>query len=257
LEQESTPISVVDSANDIFGDVLYVNAQFDALVYPYQVIYQTTAQKKQEYDFSPSSFDKPELFTVSGWAKGTGQSYNDTANFDICIDVKYYNGSSTPQTDSFFVSFDKGTTDWQFACESFASDYTKGIVDTVTVYVLYNGHQGAGYFDSISVIRADSEASVYEYGSVNGYLSRAYKGSQVINYSYDDNGENVIGIANTGNHSITEYTYDSLNRVKTEIIGKYTEKPRGKPALVPESDTRPAYNSVKADFDNKEENTEE
>lgn len=43
----------------------------------------------------------------------------------------------------------------------------------------------------------------------------------------------------------------------TEIIGKYIEKPRGKPALVPESDTRPEYNSIKADFDNKEENTEE
>lgn len=222
MNNETTPISVVDSGNDTFGEVLCVNTPFDALIYPYQVIYQTTNQKKHSYDSLSSEFETPELFTVSGWAKGTGQSYNDSANFNICVDVKYYNGSSTPQTDSFFMEFDKGIIDWQFACESFASDYKKGIVDTVTVYVLYNGHPGVGYFDNISVVHADSDACVYEYGSANGYLSKAYKGSQIINYTYDDDGKNVIGIANTGNHSITEYTYDSLNRLKTETSGKYT-----------------------------------
>ena len=33
-----------------------------------------------------------------------------------------------------------------------------------------------------------------------------------------------------------------------EIIGTYLDKPRGKPTLVPESDKRPAYNSVAEDF---------
>ena len=33
-----------------------------------------------------------------------------------------------------------------------------------------------------------------------------------------------------------------------ELVGEYIVKPLGKPALVPESDKRPAYSSAAADF---------
>ena len=220
LDDENTPITAVDSGLDTFGDVLQVNAAFDDYVFPYQVVYRATDQMKEEY----AAYDRePVLFTVSGWGKGTGQSYAYSSNFCINVEIKYYNGNSSSPTDNYYAEFDPGITEWQFSSIGFASDPSKGMIDSVTVYILYSGHQGTGYFDSISVVRSDSNTGVYEYGSANGFLSRSQTGSRVIAYEYDStDGNRVTKTINTGNRSITEYTYDSLNRLHSESYSKYT-----------------------------------
>ena len=48
--------------------------------------------------------------------------------------------------------------------------------------------------------------------------------------------------------TITALTKQMGRKVFNELLGKYIEKPQGKPTLVPESDTRPVFNPAERDF---------
>ena len=48
--------------------------------------------------------------------------------------------------------------------------------------------------------------------------------------------------------TITALTKQMGRKTFNELLGKYIEKPQGKPTLVPESDTRPVFNPAEQDF---------
>ena len=223
LDNESIPVTTADSGNDLFHDVLHIDASFDETLFAQQKIYQATDLMKADYLDRYRMYDTdPVLFTVSGWAKGTGQSYSLSSNFCIRAIVKYYSCSGTSTTQRYTFNCEKGLTDWQFVSGVFVTDPTRGMIDSITILLMYNGHQGEGFFDNVSVVRSDSGSSVYEYGSSLGHLSKAVTGGRTITYTYSsDDGNKVETIVNPGLSTYTAYTYDAFGRISTETRGKY------------------------------------
>ena len=222
LGEETVPISTADSGIDVFGDVLHIDVPFYDISLPYQTVYSATPAMKAEYAAGQANYDaEPVLFKLSGWGKGTGQSYALGSNFCIDAEVRYYNGTTYRSCD-YYLEFDPGIVDWQFGSIGFATDPSKGMIDSIKIYVLYTGNPGEGFFDSISLVRSDSGTSVYEYGS-SGYISSGHNGSSTIVYEYDSGNENkVTKVINTSNRTITDYTYDSSKRLLSEANSKYT-----------------------------------
>ena len=200
LDHESIPVTTTNSGNDLFHDVLRIDASFDEIRFAQQKVYQATDLMKSNYLYGTDVYDsEPVLFTVSGWAKGTGQSYSLSSNFCIRADVKYYSLSGTSSTKSYTFNCEKGLTDWQFVSGVFVTDPTRGMIDSITILLMYNGHQGEGFFDNISIVRSDSGSSVYEYGSSLGHLSKAVSGRKTVTYTYsNDDGNKVETVVNQG-----------------------------------------------------------
>lgn len=220
LGNEETPISIVDSGIPAFGDVLHIGVNLGQYDFVEQTVYQVPNSIIEEYnngDYSGSN--EPILYTVSGWGKGTGQSYAGTSLFGISVEVYYHDGSTYGTSESFDFDFDKGITDWQFISGSFATNPDKGLVKKITITLMYNDHSGDGYFDNISLVRNSSTSDFYEYNS-SGYLSSYQNGSKTTWYQYDNN-HNVIK-AISSNRTIVDYEYDSSNRVTKEYHSRYT-----------------------------------
>lgn len=225
LDHESIPITVTDSGNGQFGDVLHIDAAFDEIEFVQQTVYQIPNDVKAT--FLQGSYVPPAetiLYTVSGWGKGTGQSYTAGSNFCIRAKVNYCMSSGNHTTKSWDIDFDRGSEDWQYISGVIAAEETQSrIVESITILLMYNGHQGEGYFDNISFIRSDSGSSVYEYGSSLGHLSVARNGNGTLEYSYFNNdGNKVSQILNQGSKTIETYTYDNCGRLSTEKVWKYT-----------------------------------
>ena len=220
LENEETPISIVDSGIPAFGDVLHIGVNLGQYDFVEQTVYQVPNSIIEEYnngDYSGSN--EPILYTVSGWGKGTGQSYAGTSLFGIRVEVYYHNGSTYGTSESFDFDFDKGITDWQFISGGFTTNPDKGLVKKITITLMYNDHSGDGYFDNISLVRNSSTSDFYEYNS-SGYLSSYQNGSKTTWYQYDNN-HNVIKTISS-NRTIVDYEYDSSNRVTKEYHSRYT-----------------------------------
>ena len=216
LDYPDKSVTIVDSGIPAFGDVLHIDINLDEYEFVQQVMYRATDKMKQEY--LPSSTATPDLFTISGWGKGTHQSYSPTSLFGLRVKVKYYNGSDNPETETYDFSFDKGISDWQFVSGGFASNPDKGMIDTITVMIMYNDHAGDGYFDSISLTKDSYNSEFYDYYP-SGYLSTYSNSKAKTWYCYDDN-NNLISAVST-DKSVVLYTYDSQNRVKREYHGRY------------------------------------
>ena len=221
MSYDISPVTVVDSNNDIFDNVLFMNPVFGDRKYPcYSLIY-SSENRKQLYaigDYHPSS--QPILFTVSGWAKGTAQAYANTSYFGIRVTLRYYDGTSSEDFESYDFYFDKGITDWQFLSASFASDTTKGLLEKIEVRLLYTDHPGEVYFDNISLREDGSGAEIYDYNA-KGYLTSYQNSNEYCYYYYDDTTNNLIKTVDS-NKRIAEYEYDALNRVITETHTRHT-----------------------------------
>ena len=220
LDHEETPITIVDSQIPAFGDVLHIDIDLDQYEFVEQTVYQVPDSIIEEYnDGYYTGANEPILYTISGWGKGTGQSYAGTSLFGIRVYVYYHDGSTYGTSESFNFYFDKGITDWQFISGGFTTNPEKGLVKNITVMLMYNDHSGDGYFDNISLVRDSSTSDFYEYES-SGYLSSYQNGSNTTWYQYDGN-DNVIK-AISSNKTIVEYEYDSNNRVTKEYHSRYT-----------------------------------
>lgn len=220
LDNEETPITIVDSEIPAFGDVLHIDIDLDQYEFVEQTVYQLSNELIAQYDAEMLSYrSDPILYTVSGWGKGTGQSYTETSLFGISVCVYYHDGSTYGTSESFDFDFDKGITDWQFISGGFTTNPDKGLVKKITITLMYNDHSGDGYFDNISLVRDSSTSDFYEYKS-SGYLSSYQNGSNTTWYQYDDN-NNVIK-AISSNKTNVEYEYDSSNRVTKEYHSRYT-----------------------------------
>ena len=220
LDNEETPITIVDSQIPAFGDVLHIDIDLDQYEFVEQTVYQVPDSIIEEYNSGYySGSNEPILYTISGWGKGTGQSYTGTSLFGIRVYVYYHNGTTYGTSESFDFDFDKGITDWQFISGGFTTNPDKGLVKKITVMLMYNDHSGDGYFDNISLVRDSSTSDFYEYES-SGYLSSYQNGSNTSWYQYDNN-HNVIKMVSS-NKTIVEYEYDSSNRVTKEYHSRYT-----------------------------------
>ena len=222
----NTAVSIVDSGISAFGRVLCVNTSFTDERTVSQKIYQSTDEMKNSFLYDQSHLNPhndPICLKVSGWAKGTGQSYADGSMFDIALRITYLELSGQTGTKDYSVDFDRGCNDWQFVSGVIETEPNDRMIDSIEVVLRYKGHQGIGYFDGISVNVNSESASVYEYGSPKGYLSKAANGSKVVAYDYEtSDGNKVIKTVNTGKRTITEYTYDGSKRLSSEIVSKYT-----------------------------------
>ena len=213
----STNITVVDSTIDAFGDVLKLNGDFGGLNVVQQVIYQGSENDKVSYDHGYDYPDDSMMFTVSGWAKGTAQAYSEDAKFEIQIEIQYYIGNGNVHTVTQTVPFDKDLTDWQFV--SLGLITAEGLVDKITVKLVYENHPGDAYFDSISVVKDSGTTGVYQYNA-QGYVYSAKEGWNTEWYDYDDHNNLIKAVSS--NKSIVDYTYDSCHRVMRETYKKYT-----------------------------------
>ena len=220
LDYETTPISIVDSEIAAFGDVLHIDINLGQTEFVEQTVYQISNSLLEEYDngsyFGPTD---PALYTISGWGKGTGQSYAGTSLFGIRVYIYYHDGSTYGTSESYDFNFDKGITDWQFISGGFTTNPDKGLVKKITVMLMYNDHSGEGYFDNISLIRDSSTSDFYEYAS-SGYLTSYQNGRNTTWYQYDDNNNVITAISS--NKTIVNYVYDSSNRVTKETHRRYT-----------------------------------
>ncbi|MBR2635128.1 MAG: hypothetical protein IKD31_06070, partial [Clostridia bacterium] len=220
LDHPSTPITVVDSGIPAFGDVLKVQANANEVRFVQQIAYEIPQDLIEDFDngnITAEEFD-PILYTVSGWAKGTAQSYADSALFGIRVKIKYYDGSYNGDSESYDFAFDRGITDWQFIGGGFATNPEKGLVQQITVMLMYYGHAGIGYFDQISLVQNESTTNFYHYNEA-GYLSSYQGGNTVTWYDYDAN-YNVSRVIST-DKTVVEYEYDGVGRPTREVHKRY------------------------------------
>ncbi len=211
LDHETEPITIADSGIPAFGDVLHIDIGLDEYQYIEQVVYEASDSLKTAYADERYT-EAPMHFTLSGWAKGTGQNYASTSLFGIRVRISYSNGSSSQD-----FCFDKGITDWQFISAGFATNPSKGMVHKITLMIMYNDHAGEGYFDNISLVKDNSMTSFYTY-MLNGYLSSQYNGRSSVSYTYDDN-DNLETVSYSDG-TLIEYIYDEYNRIEREEYGK-------------------------------------
>ena len=220
LDREDESITVVDSGIPAFGDVLKIDINLNEYEFVRQVVYQATDSMKSEYDEGYySDGNEPWLFTVSGWGKGTAQGYAGTSLFGIRVEIQYYDGSQYGKYESYDFDFDKGITDWQFLSGGFATNPAKGMIDTITIMIMYNDHPGVGYFDNISLVKDSSTTEIYDYNQ-RGYLTSYQNGWKRSWCAYNDS-DQLIRTVST-DRTVIDYEYDSYNRVKKEYHKKYT-----------------------------------
>ena len=217
LGNESTPITIVDSGIGAFGDVLKIKANVDDYGFVQQKVMFATQAMKDAYDQGDYYSNEIKLFTVSGWGKGTAQAYAGTSLFGIRVELKYYDGKYG-KTESYDFDFDKGITDWQFLSGGFTSNPNKGMLESITILLMYNDNPGEGFFDNISLVMDSETTKTFKYNT-HGYLS-SYKTGWITAWcAYDDADRLVRTISSDGR--IIDYEYDNYNRVNKEYHKKY------------------------------------
>ena len=217
LGNESTPITIVDSGIGAFGDVLKIKANVDDYGFVQQKVMFATQAMKDAYDQGDYYSNEIKLFTVSGWGKGTAQAYAGNSLFGIRVELKYYDGKYG-KTESYDFDFDKGITDWQFLSGGFTSNPNKGMLESITILLMYNDNPGEGFFDNISLVMDSETTKTFKYNT-HGYLS-SYKTGWITAWcAYDDADRLVRTISSDGR--IIDYEYDNYNRVNKEYHKKY------------------------------------
>ena len=210
---------VTTDVGGLFNQVMKIDTQLTRNAYPTQTVYQASETLKSDYYDGEYTEDEPMLFTISGWGKGTMQSYNASNKFALHLSVQYVDTMEEATTEDYYLDFDKGITDWQFVSGCFATNPDYGMVDIVTVSIEYFGHAGVGYFDNISLVRDSNNASIYGYTDA-GYISSYKSGKNYSNYQY--NSDNLVSYMESSNKTWTSYSYDSNKRVSVETSGTWS-----------------------------------
>jgi len=199
----------------LFGNSLKVTGR------AVQSIYEVSSSHKDNFLEGIISGDGDIVYTISGWAKGTGQSYSSDSKFGLQVIVDYYTNTGSIETQTEEISFDKGITGWQFLSGGFVvSPGTNRIVNSIKLSILYNGHSGEGCFDNISLVRDSSTTHIYNYRS-NGYLESYNSGLHKSKIEYYENEVDIKKITSS-NRTIVEYTYDSSGNVLTEKYSRFS-----------------------------------
>ena len=218
LGDESTPITIVDSGIGAFGDVLKIKTNVGDTGFVKQKVVLATQAMKDAYDRGDYYSNEAKLFTVSGWGKGTAQAYASTSLFCISVELNYYDGNYG-KTESYYFKFDNSITDWQFLSGGFSSNPNMGMLESITVFLMYNDNPGEGFFDSISLVMDGKTAKTFQY-SKSGYLSSYKTGWITAWYKYDTADRLTRTISTDGR--IVDYKYDDCNRIEEEYHKAYT-----------------------------------
>ena len=146
-----------------------------------------------------------DIFTVSGWAKGTSVPDGE---FGISVGFQYTDGTYKWKD----ISFNKFSTDWQFVSEvvSPAEDgNTDREYQAVDIRMYYGNNANDAWFDGLMMIRDDAQSYVYD---DNGNLISAKTAAEQSGFSNDKDGNLSKMMDVTG--SSFEYGYDDKKNLK-------------------------------------------
>lgn len=196
---------------------------------------------------SSTDLTTPKIYKISGFAKADKQMSNSSSKFALKVDVTYYN-QTEPET--FWFDFaNTPANQWQFISGTFDVCADGGAVKTIKVSCVYDYQSalGTAYFDNISVVEVrDGSAESYTYYD-NG-MPKTYDngGYQEWYYYADNNTSTNLTKKITSTKGITEYSYDSQNRITQEVYSEYTGTFEGDESAItitPRTKTTYVYNS--------------
>lgn len=196
---------------------------------------------------SSTDLTAPKIYKISGFAKTNKQMSNSLSKFALKVDVTYYD-QTEPET--FWFDFANTPADqWQFISGTFDVCSNGGAVKTIKVSCVYDYQSalGTAYFDNISVVEVrDGSAESYTYYD-NGMPKTYDNGGYREWYYYADNNTSTnLTKTITSTKGITEYTYDSKNRITQEVYSEYTGTFEGDESAItitPRTKTTYVYNS--------------
>ena len=221
LWQLSGGTAIVDDGNLVFGEVLQMTGGIASYRNAKQVIYEASDDMRNLYLEDMPVEMEDSTFTVSGFGKGSWQCYGENSRFGIVVYVEYYtrNNGATVTEEVAYIPFDKAITGWQFVSGTFQGDPAKGLINKITVAVVYENNPGVACFNDISVIKDSSGTDHYEYNAQNGLLKVHQSGMGSFTYYFYDTASNLIRQISTRG-TIVEYTYDAT----TNLLKKSTTK---------------------------------
>lgn len=196
---------------------------------------------------SSTDLTTPKIYKISGFAKANKQMSNSLSKFALKVDVTYYN-QTEPET--FWFDFaNTPANQWQFISGTFDVCSDGGAVKTIKVSCVYDYQSGLGtaYFDNISVVEVrDGSAESYTYYD-NGMPKTYDNGNYKEWYFYsDDNTSTNLTRKITTTKSVIDYTYDTKDRLTSEIYHEYSGEYNGTDTsinLSPKTKTTYVYNS--------------
>ena len=105
-----------------------------------------------------------EVFTLSGWAKGSGLPRRERydiegeTTFRLKAVVNYSDGEGEkPMSEEFCADFSPCTRDWQITSVQLAIDETRK-AESIDVFCEYDFNNGIAYFDDIQLVKERSDA---------------------------------------------------------------------------------------------------
>ena len=88
-----------------------------------QTIYEAPSYALLAYDSGDPYASAATTYTISGFAKGTGQVPSEEGTFRLRVEVSYYNGAGNEDTVvPYYYDFQVNCKDWQFVCGSFRTE---------------------------------------------------------------------------------------------------------------------------------------
>lgn len=193
----------------------------------------------EDFELYGKNEQKDRTYTISGWAKGTGQTCNPDQIFALrvrisYIDRTYENGTTTVsyRDETVLLPFSPNITDWQFVSGTIRISRNDAFVKSIQVELVYGEQPGTAYFDDITVTRDDTattylyggdEDATYEYLDPTtlaipaGYAFAALTGTVRTEYGYDTNRNLRYRCNSVGDYE--SYTYDSANRLLSSARG--------------------------------------
>ncbi len=210
----STNFSVVDSENELFDNVARIGTPTTTSSIS-QDIYVAPQAILNEYNGETFYTREPELLTLSGWAKGTEQAWDESALFALQLSVEYSDEDAPIQY--MRLDFDKGIKEWQLTSGTLVTNPSWGLVERITVTAYYTGHPGVGYFDNICVTRNSESVQLYAYNG-DGYLATSQSGKQGASYTYNTETDLLTQIQYSSGDYVT-YAYNAFRQVTDEVYG--------------------------------------
>ena len=112
----SGSITLADT-NAIHGQALVINGTLGQTNHVSQTIYNVATITNDATAYT---------YTVTGWMKGTAQSYAADSLFGARITILYEDSAGTQTTATYDLAANKSLTDWQFFCGTVVSEPNKG-----------------------------------------------------------------------------------------------------------------------------------